>query len=338
MAYVLTEARMRANQRNARRSTGPKTAEGKIRARANAVKHGLTGEGLALLVEDEDEVDLRFGAIQGELAPETVLGNYFAHQMALASVRTQRAARQETAAIDRRVRRAGSDFDAARAAKVRRLVVKLGVDPGDAYPKMLAMPEGVDRVVHEFRVLRQGLMAEPVAWSPTHEARLEALQGRRVGSLPVRRPGVLARGVGGDFAAIDPREVEHLATSADRQTWAARELVEWIDTEVERLLDHRETIDHHAIELARIEAENLALFDPGKDAALARKYEASATRDLRNALRDYQTVEALGDPTDSIEPLDTDDVELVDEAEDEDADDPTEDTESPASPIGSDHK
>ena len=334
MAYILTEARIRANQRNARRSTGPKTAEGKIRARANAVKHGLTGEGLALLVEDEEEVEIRFGAIQGELAPQTVLGNYFAHQMALNTVRTQRAARQETAALDRRVRRARLDFDAARAARVRRLVVKLGADPGAAYPRLRAMPEGVDRLVGELRKLRQGLTNEPIAWSTTHEARLAALQGRRVGGSPGSRAAVLARVLVGDGAAIDPREVQHLPTPAERQAWAARELTGWIDAEIERLLDHRKTLDHCAIELARIEAEDVALFDPGKDAALARKYEAAATRDLRHALRDYQVAEALGDPADSIGPLD--DVEPIDQIDD--ADDRADGAEPPASAMGLDRK
>jgi len=33
-----------ANRRNAQRSTGPKTEDGKRQSRANAVRHGLTAE------------------------------------------------------------------------------------------------------------------------------------------------------------------------------------------------------------------------------------------------------------------------------------------------------
>src|SRR5437763_56198 len=41
-----SEARILANQANARLSTGPKTAEGKEQSRANDLNHGMTGAGV----------------------------------------------------------------------------------------------------------------------------------------------------------------------------------------------------------------------------------------------------------------------------------------------------
>jgi hypothetical protein len=44
-----------ANRRNATRSTGPNTEEGKHRSRRNAVRRGLCAETVVELVEDIDD-------------------------------------------------------------------------------------------------------------------------------------------------------------------------------------------------------------------------------------------------------------------------------------------
>jgi len=51
---MATQAQIEANRRNAQKSTGPRTAEGKITAGQNALRHGLCSK-FALMEEEEDE-------------------------------------------------------------------------------------------------------------------------------------------------------------------------------------------------------------------------------------------------------------------------------------------
>jgi hypothetical protein len=48
-------ARFEANRRNASKSTGPITEEGKQRSRCNAVRHGLTAETVISALEDAED-------------------------------------------------------------------------------------------------------------------------------------------------------------------------------------------------------------------------------------------------------------------------------------------
>ncbi len=54
---MATEAQIEANRRNAKHSTGPRTAEGKQRASENATKHGLYSKAVVLRNENHDEFD-----------------------------------------------------------------------------------------------------------------------------------------------------------------------------------------------------------------------------------------------------------------------------------------
>lgn len=52
---MTSDRQVEANRQNAARSTGPRTAEGRIRSRQNALRHGLTAKRLLIPGESEEE-------------------------------------------------------------------------------------------------------------------------------------------------------------------------------------------------------------------------------------------------------------------------------------------
>ncbi len=131
-----SEARINANRKNAALSSGPKTDEGKAISRANALKHGMTGAGVVLPEADAAEVDRRSVAFAKELEATGEVGLALARRAALNSVRMERGADQQTAALSERVRRAEADFvapegaDAAEAARLLSEAIRIAMfDP-----------------------------------------------------------------------------------------------------------------------------------------------------------------------------------------------------------------
>jgi hypothetical protein len=66
---MATEAQIEANRRNAAKSTGPRTPEGKARVRRNATRHGLCS-GIALMAEEGPEFEADFKLLHEDLRIE----------------------------------------------------------------------------------------------------------------------------------------------------------------------------------------------------------------------------------------------------------------------------
>src|SRR5260370_38376835 len=70
---MVSEKQPKANRQNARKSTVPRSAEGKFRASRNAVKHGLTAESVVLPNEDPAEYEARLQEWLGDFRPKNAL-------------------------------------------------------------------------------------------------------------------------------------------------------------------------------------------------------------------------------------------------------------------------
>ncbi len=285
---IVSEARISANRANALRSTGPRTDERKARSRANSLQHGMTGAGVVLPDGDPAEVERRFTAFRSELAPRGEIQTALVRRAALLSVRLDRSADHEAAAISSRVRHAEADFDEAREDEADALMATLADDPAIAVRKLRRMPEGVNRLVAAWSDLRADLLRPGgVRWSTAHQQRAENLSGRDGLGFGSSRIEALSRAIRGDHSLLGPEEGTGL-DDRSRSAWARERMAERIDAEISGLVAHRATLDPGALAADRAGAAARALFDPSKEATLARKYEAAAERGFFRALRDLE--------------------------------------------------
>jgi hypothetical protein len=93
---MISEKQLEANRRNARRSTGPKTAEGKERSSRNNLRHGLTGQITVLPSEDRETHDNFCNRLIECLNPENPMEEQLANLIAEDSWRLNRVAAIET--------------------------------------------------------------------------------------------------------------------------------------------------------------------------------------------------------------------------------------------------
>jgi len=87
----ITEAQLEANRNNAQKSSGPRTSEGKNRARLNGLRHGLTGQTVVMPFEDQKAWERHLARITESLHPETDLERGLAGSIANDQWRLNRA-------------------------------------------------------------------------------------------------------------------------------------------------------------------------------------------------------------------------------------------------------
>jgi hypothetical protein len=100
---VTSERRKAANQANARRSTGPKTPEGKVAVRLNALRHGLLARDVVLPGEDADAFEDLWNRVRADLSPVGPIEELLADRVVNVMWRLRRLARAETALFHWRV-------------------------------------------------------------------------------------------------------------------------------------------------------------------------------------------------------------------------------------------
>ena len=96
---MTTESQRKANRQNARKSTGPRTEEGKQRSAQNGLKHGLLARDAVMADEDPAEYDRQFQLLEENIFPKNAIEFALVRQIADAEWRIRRIARIEAGLV-----------------------------------------------------------------------------------------------------------------------------------------------------------------------------------------------------------------------------------------------
>src|SRR5256714_4783069 len=118
-----------ANRRNAQRSTGPTTEEGKLRSRRNAVRHGLTAETVIGALEDAEDYKAFEAAVIADYDAQSAVERELVLRLASLLWRIRRATTIETGLFDIQARQ-WLDFRRRRDARQNLLHLLFG--PNDS--------------------------------------------------------------------------------------------------------------------------------------------------------------------------------------------------------------
>ncbi|MEW4570351.1 hypothetical protein AB1L88_20995 [Tautonia sp. JC769] len=158
-------ARLNANRRNARKSTGPVTEAGKARVRLNAWKHGFRAESDAVAPDEADAVAARRAewAPAFPTDPDDGYQSWLVAQLTLASVRLDRCQQHQLHQGRFEADRAASSWEIDRAADASDLGARLSRDPDRVVSALRRSAAGLDWLLVRWQGLADALEA-PGSW------------------------------------------------------------------------------------------------------------------------------------------------------------------------------
>ena len=100
---MTSQKRIKANRGNAKKSTGPRTPEGKAKVGQNAVKHGMFSRSIVLACESKDEFDELFTEMLQQYDPQTPMERLLVDRTVCEAWRLERLQRIEREMMDARL-------------------------------------------------------------------------------------------------------------------------------------------------------------------------------------------------------------------------------------------
>ena len=90
---MTSQKQINANRKNAKKSTGPKTPEGKAKSAQNATTHGLTASSDVIKTESQEQFDAHKQGFLDALSPRNAVEDFLAEHLASLAWRLKRAKR-----------------------------------------------------------------------------------------------------------------------------------------------------------------------------------------------------------------------------------------------------
>ncbi len=160
---IVSEARISANRRNAQKSTGPRTEEGKSHSRANALKHGLCAT--VVVPESLELISQRSREFFETFKPENEVHVWMVDQAALASIRIERSQRMERQCRDKISLRAELTWDDDRRFEAEVLGRSLAKDPAATVEALRKTPHGCEWLMTRWAMLAYSADTQAEGWT-----------------------------------------------------------------------------------------------------------------------------------------------------------------------------
>jgi len=97
---MTSQKQIKANRQNAKKSTGPKTPEGKAKSAQNATTHGLTASHDVIKGESQEQFDAHKQAFLDVLSPQNAVEDFLAGRVVSLAWRLKRAERIQNMLVD----------------------------------------------------------------------------------------------------------------------------------------------------------------------------------------------------------------------------------------------
>ncbi len=163
VSMIVSQRRIEANRRNSQLSSGPKTEEGKLKSRANALKHGLCAS--VVVAEDMALVQQRSIEFFETFKPQNEVHVWMIDQAALCSIKIERSQRIERRVRDKIALRAELMWDHDRRFEVEVTARSLAKDPAATVEALRGTLHGCEWLIARWALLAHAADIQPEGWT-----------------------------------------------------------------------------------------------------------------------------------------------------------------------------